>query len=393
MEKLWSRQKVPFLSLLFLFLLFAFFPGAIISAAGQENPAQPAGLLFTDVPKEHWGYYVINQLVERKLLAGYPDGTFRPEGVLSRAEFAAILARVGNLAVEPLDKPTHQDVALSEWYAPAVGATYRYIGDFSGSEGSRLFAPAEPILREQAIAAFLKVRQDDQKTPINPNILSLKFKDHSKIKPEFKNMLAWAVEQGFVAGYADGTFRPRGTLTRAEAAALLDRMFPKIEVSIEAFLKSGKLAPLAGTDPQYEKLVEKLQRDYPAIAINQTPVKVRYSAADLWPSPGSREKLLYVFVAVDPFKYFTFSDVDFKNKPDAVLEFNENIMREVKSIFPAKQVIVLVGYVNTVYYDPTGVYEERFISYNEQERAWRIVRYYTGMRGRGEEILEKWIEK
>lgn len=374
-----------------VFLLAIFLSSQIISRAEQTEPAQKSPLPFPDVAEDCWAYSVISQLVNRKLIAGYPDGTFRPENTLSRAEFAAFLARAANLPVQQPDRPVHQDVEPDAWYAPVIGATYKYIGDFSGSGDGRLFKPTEPILREQAIAAFLRARQEEEKTPVNPDILAVRFKDHGEIAAQLKNMLGWAVEQNLVGGYPDGTFRPRGTLTRAEAAALLARMFPQIELSLKAFLKSGKLTPLTEVAPQYARLVEKLQQDYPHLAVNQTPVQVRYFAGDFSPGLGSKENLLYIYGAIDPFKYFSFSDVDFKNKPEAVLEFNEAVAHAVASIFPDRQVIVLIGYVNTVYYNPAGVYEGRFISYDEKEHVWRIVRYYTGVRGKGDKILEKWI--
>ncbi|MEW6275818.1 MAG: S-layer homology domain-containing protein [Bacillota bacterium] len=393
MKTLFKGLILPFLAV-FVLLSGAFLSGRTVFVAfgaATTEPAREATRTFSDVPEDYWAFAVIKQLVERKMLAGYPDGTFRPESTLTRAEFAALLTRVAGLAAAPLDKPTHHDVELSAWYAPAVGASYAYIGDFPGPEGGRLFKPAEPISREQALAALLKARQDDQKSPVNPGILAAKFQDHGEIAPELKNMLGWAVEQGLAAGYPEGTFRPRGTLTRAEAATLLARMFPRIEISLAAFLKSGKLNPLDKTAPEYAKLVEKLQQDCGAVAVSQTPVKLQYSAGDLSPGQGGRENLLYVFGAVDPFKYFTFSDVDFKNKPEAVLEFNAAVMREVSNIFPEKEVIVLIGYVNTLYYDPSGVYEDRFVKYNEAEHVWRIVRYYTGVRGKGGKLLEKWV--
>jgi hypothetical protein len=387
-----SRPKALFWAAFLLLVVFwtLTLSGKTIPGAAQTKPALELPRLFTDLHKDYWAYNTINQLVERSLLIGYPDGTFRPDNILSRAEFAALLARAAGLALEPVDKPAHQDVGLSIWYARVVGATYKYIGDFAGPAGSRLFKPGKPILREQAIAAFLKARNDDNKIPINQNILAAKFKDYRKITPEYRSMLAWAVEQGLVVGDNEGAFRPQGILTRAEAAALVTRLFPKIEISIKAFLESGKLVPLDSTEPQYKQLVDKLQQDYPVIAVEQTPVKLQYYAGDFPPVGGSKEKALYVFVAVDPLKYFTFSDVDFKNKPDAVAEFNEAIALEANSIFPDKQVMVLIGYTNTLYYDPHGVYEARFISYNKSEQAWQVIRYYTGVRVQESKILEKW---
>lgn len=387
LSKLKALFWAAFLLLVVLWILTL--NGEIIPGAAQTKPTPEVPRLFTDLTKDYWAYNTINQLVERNLLAGYPDGTFRPDNILSRAEFAALLARAAGLAIEPVDKPVHQDVELFSWYTHVVGATYKYIGDFVYPDGSRLFKPDEPILREQAIVSFLKAKKDDNKKSINPNILSDTFKDYGKITPEYRSMLAWAVEQGLVVGDIKGAFRPQGMLTRAEAAALVARLFLQNEISINAFLKSGRLVPLNNTDPQYKRLVDKLQQDYPAIAVEQTPVKLQYFAGDFPPGAVSKEKVLYIFAAVDPLKYFTFSDVDYKNKPDAVAEFNEAIAFEANSIFPDRQVMVLIGYANTLYYDPHGVYEDRFISYNELEQSWQIIRYYTGIRAQKGKILEK----
>lgn len=51
----------------------------------------------------------------------------------------------------------------------------------------------------------------------------------------------------------------------------------------------------------------------------------------------------------------------------------------------------MMGYPNTLDYDPSGVYDASFIHYDEQAPVWRIIRYYAGVRGREGEILEKWM--
>ena len=48
---------------------------------------------FTDLEETHWAYDDINTMVEKGILNGYPDGTFRPNGYITRAEMAAVLGR------------------------------------------------------------------------------------------------------------------------------------------------------------------------------------------------------------------------------------------------------------------------------------------------------------
>lgn len=49
---------------------------------------------FSDVPETHWAYEQIQTMSEQGMIAGYPDGSFAPNGTLSRAEFLVLMARV-----------------------------------------------------------------------------------------------------------------------------------------------------------------------------------------------------------------------------------------------------------------------------------------------------------
>ena len=60
-------------------------------------------LLFPDVPQDAWYADAVATLTSLGIITGLPDGTFRPEGKITRAEFAAIAARFDSSDIEPAD--------------------------------------------------------------------------------------------------------------------------------------------------------------------------------------------------------------------------------------------------------------------------------------------------
>ncbi|HEX7162006.1 MAG TPA: S-layer homology domain-containing protein, partial [Trebonia sp.] len=171
------------------------------------EPAMP----FTDLPAEHWAYADVQLLAEFGAVGGFPDGSFRPEAPVTRAELVKLLALTLGLAHG--DGVTDfADVPPDAWYAPYVSAAVR-AGIVQGTSAT-MFSPDDEVTREQ-VAALL-ARALGLKAAV-----ALSFKDADAVS-------AWAVEgvraafgAGLVGGYPDGAFRPQAPMTRAEAAAVL----------------------------------------------------------------------------------------------------------------------------------------------------------------------------
>ena len=102
-------------------LILVFGIGSAIAAPveyGEELAGQPDkeyAQTFPDVAKAHWAFSYISDMVERDILSGYPDGTFRPEDKVSRAEFARIMASAAGLEVKSASVSTFADVAITDW--------------------------------------------------------------------------------------------------------------------------------------------------------------------------------------------------------------------------------------------------------------------------------------
>lgn len=209
------KRSVPAL-VLALALLFSL--GAAGFAA-EESPAQR----FSDVSPNHWAYDYIEELSSRGAIDGYPDGKFYPEKTVTREEFAKIMVMAAGLVPQPAAESTYADVSLKHWSSPYIETARPYMTAYQ-SMGQLYFYPFSGALREDMAVAVVKLRGFDP-TKADLSLLPAMFNDLSSISEVARPYVALAVEQGIINGYNDGTFRGQGTITRAEAAAILYRAF------------------------------------------------------------------------------------------------------------------------------------------------------------------------
>lgn len=175
---------------------------------------------FSDIQR-HWARECIQQLANRRIVSGYPNGQFRPELSLSRAEFAAILQRAFP-NVPPVRPPaTFVDVAPSFWAAAAIQAAYR-AGFLSGYPG-RVFRPQQPMPRVQVLVALVSgLRYGVEQTP--PAQLSRYFDDASQIPTYATDAIAAAVRNYLIVNYPNlRQLQPNQQAARGEVAATVCR--------------------------------------------------------------------------------------------------------------------------------------------------------------------------
>ena len=182
----------------------------------EEKPApptaEPGALTLSDIAG-HWAEGEIRTLVEAGAVSGDPDGAFRPDDVLTRGEFAKVLA--GVLKLEQADaKAVFADCA-GHWAAPYIGAVY-HAGYVKGT-GENAFSPDAPLTREALVTILARVH------PATPE-RTASFTDRAQIAAWAAEAVDAAVQQGLVAGYPDGSFRPQAPVTRAEMAKILCAM-------------------------------------------------------------------------------------------------------------------------------------------------------------------------
>ena len=194
------------------------------------TPAE-CGNIFPDVTGGHWAFQYISDMVEQNILSGYPDGTFRPEEKVSRAEFARIITGTAELEAKSVAVSSFADVAVTDWHSPYIEAVKHLLEGYSLG-GEMMYEPNAKALREDVAVAMVKMKGYDV-SAADIGALEATFTDHEEISELAKKHIAVAFKMGLISGYEDNTFRPKSTITRAEAATLLWRACQDEEDIIE----------------------------------------------------------------------------------------------------------------------------------------------------------------
>ncbi|WP_135555351.1 S-layer homology domain-containing protein [Paenibacillus cymbidii] len=152
-----------------------------------------------------------NTRVREPYWFGYEDGTFRPDQPVTRAEIAALIDRsLGDGAATEADG--YADVPDAFWASAAV-ARLQAAGIMAG-DGDGLFRPQSPITRAEMAAVLARWKQAGEAAA----------HDYADTSGHWAaDAIDAATAAGWLDGYPDGSFRPEQSLTRAEAAKLMNR--------------------------------------------------------------------------------------------------------------------------------------------------------------------------
>lgn len=180
-------------------------------------------ILFKDIPSGAWYKGHVYDLVSKGIINGKATDVFDPEGKVTRAEFAKILATA---SMENIDNyigdSGFNDVATTAWYC-------RYINWASQNEivngtGNGLFSPNAPITRQEIAVMLYRciAMLEDEGRTLPTEGAPIIFSDASLIQSWAETAVDTMVRAGIINGYEDSTFRPNNTATRAEAAKMVD---------------------------------------------------------------------------------------------------------------------------------------------------------------------------
>ena len=129
------------------------------------------------MPPSYWAYGDITALSTAGYVYGYPDGAFRPENNISRAEFVAIMDKVLKLPVYSPEAPDFGDVSTADWFYQSVENAV-YAGIVKGYGGD--FRPGDPITREE-LACILVTALGQQKEALASASTKTGFTDDADI--------------------------------------------------------------------------------------------------------------------------------------------------------------------------------------------------------------------
>ena len=174
---------------------------------------------FLDVPAGYWAYDAITRLAELGVVRGLPDGSFGVNTPVKRCEFVTMLARLSGEAL-PAYGATFQDVPGTAYYAEAVSWAVQ-AGVVMGVTADT-FQPDRYITRQDM--ALMLYRYGLYMGLSLPTATPVGFTDQTQIGAYAWNGVGAMQQAGILTGYPDGSFRPYGTTTRAEAATMLARL-------------------------------------------------------------------------------------------------------------------------------------------------------------------------
>ena len=179
---------------------------------------------FTDLPTSHWAYNSVNKMQQEGIITGFEDGTFRPDEAVTREQFVTLLAKKMNLPAPIITIPLG-DVEDGRWSKEFIDKCVYFLPGGYVEDDTYYFRPSDKSLREEIAFAMVMALGLEESTP-NYSVLD-KFSDKSLINSEYYDLVAIAVERGIMNGNANGTFNPKGALTRAEGATVVKNILSK----------------------------------------------------------------------------------------------------------------------------------------------------------------------
>ena len=212
-----------------------------LGSTGGNLTVQAQGM--TDI-ENHWAREQIESLVADGFISGYPDGTFDPNGLITRGEFITILTAA--IGLEPELTAAFDDV-FDHWSNQYIGAAVAYsLVDpetyYDASMGIFNFEPDKAITRGEMATFIVRAMGNDYEARKYEGSLD-DFADSVQIPSNQKGYVESAVAEGIITGYPDGSFGADTPATRAEASVMIMRLLDT--------LKEDIALPLVGSEDIY----------------------------------------------------------------------------------------------------------------------------------------------
>ncbi len=183
----------------------------------EENlPKEEIPQKFSDVEKDHWAYDAVQTLAEMGIIEGFEDGTFAPNQLVTREQFVKMLIVTGGYLKADL-AAEFSDVEAGRWSSAYIASAVSR-GIVTGySDGT--FRPTATLTRQDASVMAYRLCNVMKKSVSKTD--SLSFSDADSVAAYAVEAVATLESSGVINGFADGTFGPLGTLTRAQAAKII----------------------------------------------------------------------------------------------------------------------------------------------------------------------------
>lgn len=168
---------------------------------------------FTDIENVSWAKEAIESLYDQQIVSGMEDGKFYPNKEITREEVVTLLCKA--FGIKESDQKGRFEDVYDRWSAGFVNAAFE--NEIVKGITETYFGAEQNVTREDmAVMAGRAGKISASK--------QAEFTDSSEISAYAKDAVAALSGQGVISGYADGSFRPRNNITRAEAAVMIYRL-------------------------------------------------------------------------------------------------------------------------------------------------------------------------
>ncbi|MGE5545112.1 MAG: S-layer homology domain-containing protein, partial [Bacillota bacterium] len=243
-----NGSRIISLLLTVVFIMMQF----LMTAPEDTRTLAAPALGFSDVTSDNPNQPYINYVTTLGVISGFPDGTFRPASSLTRAQAAAILVKSLNLDTADITSSGFQDVPASHWASKAIGAAFR-AGLLAGY-GDGTFRPDRPLTRAEGIALIFRLTKSEIPPTALPPLQDVTASHWAapQIAAALDARMMVLMTDGL---FAPETSMSRGDMARALALMMvLAPEFSEQSLTCQAIPESGTVKVRRAGDDDYQTL-------------------------------------------------------------------------------------------------------------------------------------------
>lgn len=176
---------------------------------------------FLDLASEHWAYKNVMNLVDKGIVSGYPDGTYRPDKTITRGEFFKLIM-VAMDGEEIFELPKKLAKTWAEPYMKYAESQGLMMNGTTTEDIDSNMTRLEMAVVLSKVATYKKIEKaysDDGMGVIETTT----FNDVSSLSEMEQRYIQSVADLGLIRGYSDGSFKPNNSMTRAEIATVIYR--------------------------------------------------------------------------------------------------------------------------------------------------------------------------
>ncbi|MBP1990082.1 DUF4838 domain-containing protein [Paenibacillus eucommiae] len=240
-----------------IFSSFGLTTGRAASDYSVQQAAKPEGQTASDI-QGHWAAAELNKWLQAGLLQGYANGQVEPDRKIARGELVALMNR--SFGFTEKTEIAFTDLTAADWQYEDVSIAVK-AGYLSGYENQTIRVHNEISRQEAAVmlgkvlAVYFEDHADNADQAVQAANAVKAFTDAAAIASWSKAAVQQLAEHNIISGYEDGSFKPLGSMTRAEAVTILGRALERVKGSKTASKSFDKAGVYGSADAKEQETI------------------------------------------------------------------------------------------------------------------------------------------